>query len=191
MTWVLYVLYEPGTEVARYVGCTTNPEKRFQAHRRGDGTTATQEWILSLNTDPDIRVVAFVDSIVECDVAEKELIQRLRDAGHPLLNLTSGGRGQADREVSEETRTLISKGLSGIKRSAETRERMSAWKRSSELCEKISTALKDKRHSQSSYDQQSQTLQAYWTDERRAAHARKISEGMARAKAKAKAERSA
>lgn len=116
----LYTLSDPRTSAIRYVGAARNPEQRLKRHivqRRKHAHLDRGRWLIEL-TDAGLRPVLNVVAILadeEAPEAERALITRLREEGCPLTNVrVSGVRGT---------------GPAGLKRSDETRARMSEAQR--------------------------------------------------------------
>lgn len=148
----------------RYVGLTTQGTGRFRQHiadaRWVSGVnyfTSKSMWIREHFYAVTFDVLHTVEAGSELDFYERMWIHLLKERGHRLFNLTSGGAGGAvseetrlkmseakrgekhwaygtggethynyGRSHSEETKLQLSKAITGIKRSAETRAKMSA-----------------------------------------------------------------
>lgn len=84
--------------VHRYVGKTRNPQERLRRHckiQKRDRPTWRGKWLAKLlaeNVRPIMILLVMVDAKHE-DEAERELIRRLKAAGHPLTNGSDGGEG--------------------------------------------------------------------------------------------------
>jgi hypothetical protein len=120
---VIYGVREIGSPEYRYVGLTTKTVSRRRAehwkavtHRR---RTPFTDW---LATAEDQESVSFVplelvmsDDLDDLGVAEQRWIQRLRQDGHRLLNLTEGGLGPRGYVWSEEQRRAAGERARGRK----------------------------------------------------------------------------
>jgi len=148
-SWEIYALIDPRTMRTRYIGFTTNREKRYKQHfwsaERGQGGHL-YNWIRSLlqtGYKPIYHVLEYGtgDGWKECERFWIALYRIFSD----LTNLTDGGDGVLGYIYTIETRKKISEGVS--KRppiSDETREKLSAARRgkshSDETREKMSAA---------------------------------------------------
>ena len=92
---MVYVLVDPRTDCARYVGWTTNPERRLAAHLKeaaAGGRSHKCNWIRQLSRlglSPHLRILA---EVPRARARSEEVIaaRRLREGG---ARLTNGGPG--------------------------------------------------------------------------------------------------
>lgn len=111
----IYGLYDPRTDVCRYVGKTkVKLLERLKGHirdaKRRKHSVRRFSWVLSLlaaNTSPEIRELELVTEETWRDV-EKQWIAKFRAAGVDLVNTTDGGDGASGMRHSAETRARIS-----------------------------------------------------------------------------------
>jgi len=85
----VYVLSDPRTGEARYVGETHNPARRHAQHANGTATMRTWAWSRELRVKglrPLMRVVETCRSRMESRAAEREWIRGLSASGAHLLN---------------------------------------------------------------------------------------------------------
>lgn len=168
----LYVLFRKSDpEKIRYVGITMHDDvtKRFEAHLYKTKTGVNRpvnDWLGKYYPDVDVKKVGSASSWEEICSKEIELIAKLKEQGHRLLNQTIGGEGtagykdseetrikkslaQMGREVSRETRDKISRSNTGKRRTAEAKKKMSekkiGRKLSQEHVKKISAANTGKK----------------------------------------------
>lgn len=111
----------------RYVGITTNPQRRLSEHRRTSGRegAAKSEWcksVISSGFTILMNVIAGGMSADECMNREKEEFARLKSEGFDLVNGNSGGcRGFVP---TDEVRAKLAAMSTGRKHSPETIEKM-------------------------------------------------------------------
>jgi hypothetical protein len=95
MTFYVYALLAPGTDVIRYVGKGSNVVSRIASHSSRSGAVAVREWIASVGY-PDVRILgSFADETLAL-LDEKKWIRELHATGQ-LLNtaVPSSSRSQA------------------------------------------------------------------------------------------------
>jgi predicted GIY-YIG superfamily endonuclease len=108
MTYYLYTLKDPVTSAVRWVGITTNPKNRLDAHiyiRKKVANEPKIIWIeslLSRGLKPTLEVISQFNTKSEAIQAEAALTQSLR-ATENLLNKNTGNT------PSKETRALMSR----------------------------------------------------------------------------------
>ncbi len=168
----LYVLFRKSApEEIRYVGITIHDDvtKRFESHlhkTRHGVNRPVNDWLGKYYPDVDVKKVGSASSWDEICTQEIQLIAKLKEDGHRLLNQTIGGEGTVGfkdseetkakkslaltgREVSQETRDKISKANTGKRRTEEAKKKMSDRKigrtLSREHVEKISASNKGKK----------------------------------------------
>jgi len=136
----IYVLIDPITNENRYVGFTSEDlEKRLKRHiqlARQPHKDWVHNWIYQLlnkNTKPIISLLEIVEEQDDWQNREIFWIQKGRELGWRLTNLTIGGEGSV-----------------GFKHSLESKQKMSdiAKNRSVEINKKISNANKGKKASE-------------------------------------------
>lgn len=150
----VYALVDPMTGGYRYIGRTWNPRQRFYQHLQARDDTRRDRWIRKLgqrSLEPVMKVLCWLtaDDSKRVEVA---LIASLRSQGVDLTNLTEGGEGermteelreQKKLEWTEERRAHISR-LTRLSWTLERRLanslRHTGLKRSQETCQKISAA---------------------------------------------------
>lgn len=169
MTAFIYGLNDPETGECRYLGKTTNPQRRLSQHIHRERTRTHKNcWVASLIARGLRPIMEIIDEVPleEWEFWEKEYIRLYRIIGIRLSNLTDGGgggmgkkhsfetcqrisetlKGRAGRKHSLETRNKLSAANMGRKRSLEVRARLSAIKmgrkRSPEVCAQLSIAQK-------------------------------------------------
>lgn len=129
-THFVYLLRDPRTKEARYVGRTVNPKLRYTAHKNVRKRTHCSNWVESLRADqlkPDMQLFP-LESFEATVEEEKFLIVYLRSLGANLTNLTAGGEGALGRKLSAAAKEKISKANTGAVRpkSPEHRATLSA-----------------------------------------------------------------
>jgi group I intron endonuclease len=148
----IYCLKDPAGNI-RYIGKTKKISERFRRHisdARRNETGHKAIWIRSLlarGQQPSIERLMTCTSAVDLNEAERSWIAWGHQIGLNLTNLTEGGEGAYGHNPSKETRARMSnakKGKPGRPISLETRnkirERIQGIKRSAETRNKISIA---------------------------------------------------
>lgn len=94
MTISIYTLSNPETDKIYYVGQTDDPDRRFYEHwhkpGRIDGNSFLSEWLLQLfeyELVPKMNVIKVCYSSYEANEFERQMIQKLWNEGHPILNI--------------------------------------------------------------------------------------------------------
>jgi hypothetical protein len=105
----IYGLYEPGSNVCRYVGKTCkDPSKRLAEHIADSAnkmaTSPRFNWIRKLAKSGARPEVRLIESVGEGEWQEREKfwIHEMRKVGHPLLNCMHGGEGPNGYKFSDE-----------------------------------------------------------------------------------------
>jgi hypothetical protein len=166
----IYVLQDPRTNLARYVGVATNPRRRLWRHideARNGGTTHVNRWVATLLRDGVKPEMLILESGVPRS-REVLWIALYRSAGIDLTNLTDGGDGatgykhspeairamirrNVGRVLRPESRAAIAAALRGTKASAETRAKQSAAgkgkPKSEQMKQRLSASMKGRQFS--------------------------------------------
>lgn len=130
---IVYVLFlKSKPDEIRYVGVTKyeTTATRLKGHKSAalNGMNLPiYDWIRKHGADNIVaEVVKSLPTLEEAYTAEKELIQELRLANIPLLNLANGGTGGYTGPPSKEAREKMAAGARGRVRSQEERDKLSA-----------------------------------------------------------------
>lgn len=106
----IYTLSDPRTEIVKYVGQTTDLNKRYNLHlyhsKNGRCRTHKEKWINALineSVKPAIDVI-WQGDILLLDKKETEFIALFKSFGSKLTNATFGGLTTRGRKCSEETK---------------------------------------------------------------------------------------
>lgn len=115
--YIIYALVQPDTNEIRYIGKSTSglsrPKEHFKPKNYLHGKTYKDKWMnkcLSNNIIPEIIILASTENKEELCNLEIEYIEKYKQMGAPLTNLTDGGEGSLGWVPSEETRKNISEG---------------------------------------------------------------------------------
>jgi hypothetical protein len=127
----IYALIDPRTSDVRYIGATTDVQRRLQEHLRREEARHCSRWIRSLlasGLSPRVWVFEVVGD--GWQAAERRWIQTFRDLGMATCNIADGGEGTSPGSTKlAETRAKMSvaatRWQTGRKLPAEQRERMS------------------------------------------------------------------
>ncbi len=158
----IYAIHDP-TEVSQrfYVGMTTNPKKRLEAHLYPGilkKPTIRACWLRSLLSrvvHPELVVLEVVPPGADYQDAERFWIASLRGLGAQLVNGTDGGHGARGLVFTDESRAKISRAHKGRKMPREGVERGAAKRRG-----RVATEAQRARISAAG-------LGRKWTDEQR------------------------
>jgi hypothetical protein len=130
---IVYVLFlESKPDEIRYVGVTKyeTAVTRLKGHRSAASKgmkLPVYDWIRKHGGENiAAKVVKSSLTLEEAYAAEKEIIQELRLANVPLLNLADGGTGGYTGPPSKEAREKMAAGSRGRVRSQEERDKLSA-----------------------------------------------------------------
>jgi hypothetical protein len=140
-TSYIYALCDPINKDIRYIGKSTDPQKRLRTHidRSKSPKTHKECWIThltNLGLKPEIVILEIIPAFTDWEICEKQWIIKAKEEGWELTNLTEGGDGGATTRgrspwnagkhgiFSEDALRRISEN-SKRKRSPETRRRMS------------------------------------------------------------------
>lgn len=148
-TYSPYVLYDPTTKIIRYVGISTNPQRRYGEHLRRvndsksqDYNTYKSRWIRGLATSGQKPALVVIDTnlcLKDAQQRERDLIAVLPD----LTNLTAGGETspwhilppEQQKEYVQQTLGKAQKKLAQIKNEDPERwakiiqARVEAWRK--------------------------------------------------------------
>jgi hypothetical protein len=140
----IYVLVDPRTDDIRYVGKTTDINKRLTSHLCDKSKTHRVFWIkqlLALGLRPLVEVVEVLDDSADWQSREKIWIRLIKNLGYNLTNGTEGGDGvpkldpsvrerirlaSVGRVHSEEEKAKRIKSCTGQKRSEEFKQLLRA-----------------------------------------------------------------
>ncbi len=146
MTFI-YSLIDPRTNEVRYIGKSTNPEKRYKDHCFYDRGNYKSSWVKNLKSEnllPRCEVL-WLTSDDRGSELEKIFIKRGRELGWPLTNLTDGGEGTAGHKKTPKTLEKMRQANLGKKLSEETKRKIGlaglGRKHSEESKRKMSIAL--------------------------------------------------
>lgn len=123
-TTFIYTLNCPKTGIARYVGKSNDPKRRFSSHLNDSAVTKKTCWIKSLILNGLLPKMEIIDEVDINDWEKKEIqyIKILKACGADLLNMNQGGIGAPP---SEETKKKQRKAKFGKKISEATRKKIS------------------------------------------------------------------
>ena len=115
---LIYALTYPGTDRVRYIGKTVrSPRKRHNEHiaaaMKDKPRLPVHRWIKSLYRRGMWSCLWHLERVPESEdwaTRERHWIEKFRSEGHNLLNLTDGGEGLSGLPRSQETRDKISAG---------------------------------------------------------------------------------
>lgn len=114
MKYIIYGLTDPDTQEIRYIGKSTSGMKRPMEHKKPCNLKASSHkinWIKSLisnNKQYGIIILESTETPEELDSREIYWIAEYKARGANLTNGTDGGEGALGREVSEQTKELMS-----------------------------------------------------------------------------------
>jgi hypothetical protein len=131
---VIYGLWDPSLETCHYVGYSINPSARLKEHMDTCATekNAKSAWLYELKLrkwTPRLVILEELELDDDWEVKEREWIAHMRASGFPLLNEVAGGLGTTDpsprireasarggkqnagKQLSEETKQRISEGM--------------------------------------------------------------------------------
>lgn len=92
-TYYLYCLIDPELKIPKYIGISSNPDRRFKDHLKDKSTTPKTIWISSLKEkgkNPILKVVKNTTSVEEIKKWEIKAISKYKDI-YELTNSTIGG----------------------------------------------------------------------------------------------------
>lgn len=163
---IVYALVDPRDETVRYIGITSNPDRRKRQHLgeiAPTGGTHYRRWqkkLRNLGLVPRWEVLEEDLTWDEARELEREWIASGREDGWPLTNITDGGGGAGPekmREIwaqrSEEERKSILASLHKAAHSPETRAKVAEtlrkqgfWDYDDERRAKCGNAMRGKTH---------------------------------------------
>jgi group I intron endonuclease len=117
-----------------YVGITTDPRGRWRAHRNGHGSRIVKAAIDKYGIEWFRFAVVYSGRDYDCVCwMEQQAICELKTKTPHGYNIADGGEGTFGVVWRPETIAKRAQANRGKKRTAETRERMSAWQRGREM----------------------------------------------------------
>lgn len=138
----IYVLKDPTTFEIRYVGLSSNVDKRYIEHIKDKVTSYKQRWVNTLlknNEKPLLEIIESNLTLSEAFELEISYIEKYKNRGFKLTNSTIGGNApMANKTHSNETKIKMSVGRKGINNSFYNKNH------SEESKFKISNSLKGK-----------------------------------------------
>lgn len=84
----IYGLFDPNTGAIRYIGRSTNPEKRFASHRNMSQNDVKTAWVRELRKNGQRPELAIIETCTAETVKDAEWgwIKRCMEAGADLTN---------------------------------------------------------------------------------------------------------
>lgn len=108
----IYTLTHPITNEIRYVGRTqTKLEARLKRHLKAKDKSYRVNWIKSLLDNdliPNINLICETTSFEHCIELEMFYINKYKELGYNLINMTDGGDGSIGFKHSDESKKIIS-----------------------------------------------------------------------------------
>jgi hypothetical protein len=106
----IYALIDPRTGNVRYVGATTNVQRRLQEHLRRKEFRHCSRWVQSLLAEGSAPCVWILEVAGDgWQVAERRWIETFRELGMAECNIADGGEGTSPGSTkSPETRAKMS-----------------------------------------------------------------------------------
>lgn len=163
---IIYGLIDPNTKELRYIGYSSNLQKRYYNHHLMSALKANtyrNHWIKSLlakGQKAEMIVIESYPTPEELPQAEIEMIAYYKYIGCNLTNGTAGGDGSTKKIITEETRLKLRNANLGKVRSKETKEKISKSSKgkkfpnrkkvSDESKMRMSEAQKGRKHSRES-----------------------------------------
>ena len=115
--WIIYGLFHPQTNELRYVGKAVNGLRRAQRHNSPcelKYPSHKNNWIKNLHAKglkPRAAVLVVCSSPEDCVCKEIQVIRLCRSAGARLTNMTNGGDGLSGFRKSDETKRRMSESM--------------------------------------------------------------------------------
>lgn len=152
--YTIYGLKDPIDGVYKYIGCTIKPlNRRLDVHLASKSNQKKTEWISILRSK---KLKPIINPIFQVYGTEQQafdneifFIKTFRDIGHPLLNMTIGGRNNAP--LSDESKKQLSESLKDAHR------RNPSWREKSRLM------WVGKSHTEETKKKLSDKSKAYWS----------------------------
>lgn len=109
--YTIYKLIDPISDEIRYVGLTFNDLKqRLKSHCSEKSSSHKSNWIKKLKSFGLKPIIETIEENISSydEVCNREIywIDKLKNDGHPLTNMASGGN--KNKKMSDETRMLMS-----------------------------------------------------------------------------------
>ena len=127
-TSFIYALIDPFTNKVRYIGKSTNPQKRFNTHLNTNDGTHCHNWInglLNADAQPILEVIEEAENSIINEL-EQFWIAEYKRLGAKLTNLTPGGDGYpVGWKMSETAKQNLSHAKQGVPFSSKHRNNMS------------------------------------------------------------------
>ena len=92
-TYYLYCLIDPNLKIPKYIGISSNPDRRFKDHLKDKSVTSKTLWINSLKEGglvPILKVIRETNSVEQIKDWEIKAIKKYKDI-YKLTNSTEGG----------------------------------------------------------------------------------------------------
>lgn len=167
----IYALIDPITDKIRYIGKTTNPEKRFKEHCNDKNIKLHRVcWINSLKKMgclPQMDILEKLPDNADWQYAEKDWISFAKRIGCDLTNGTNGGEGLVN--ITDEIKEKRRRKLIGVKHSEERKRNISiARKRAMqdpELRLKMKQAIQNRKISKSELESSAQKRRSLSLDD--------------------------
>lgn len=132
----IYILIDPRSRAARYVGKANDTNYRLQQHCIEKYRSKKTNWVKRLKSLGMTPVMEVIEMVPEdsWEDAERFWIAFFKSCGAELLNMTNGGDGVTQ---TPEIRRSISESHTGMKHKPESLDKMRAWKRRSMTPEEL------------------------------------------------------
>jgi len=107
MTYKVYTLKCPTTGAIKYIGVTNNVSRRFSEHLSRVEDTEKYRWINSLKENglkPICEILEETEYMMIAFMLEEEYIKSYKALGHPIFNITDGGKNPPTRSGYVYTR---------------------------------------------------------------------------------------
>ena len=161
--YTIYKLIDPISEEIRYVGLTFNDLKqRLKSHCSEKSSSHKSNWIKKLKSFGLKPIIETIEENISSydEVCNREIywIDKLKNEGHPLTNMASGGN--KNKKMSDETRMLMSESAKNRKiktyLSESTKKTLSekSKKRFEDDNERNKLRISNKRYEDSKTDEQ-------------------------------------
>ncbi len=162
----IYALRCPVAKATRYIGKSTNPDRRMREHLRSAVNGVEQHhrarWLRSLlkqDLVPEIEILRGLPDDAAWQDIERQVIAEHLAAGCRLTNLTLGGDGIAD--MCPEIRQRIRESLAETNKRADVRAARSAASREHWVRRKASMSAEDY---QKLREKRSRDMKRNWSD---------------------------